>query len=304
MATGNSWGGLYSACDTTQSGTDTGGGDDGDEDEDEGDEFGDCEGDVADTPWVWWAAAYRSFLDDEQAFVRRTTFDVECQQLRSHACARAAAMARKARSPTGGMSGRGGEGGGAEGTYGVSRYRSPSQRELDTAGRRLMPGADGRMALSVAHRGGAWIPPDGSASSSSLSGSLSLLYNSPGGAVPRGCGRLAGLSQAELVVGEHAMASDAAHDGGYAQDCVCGERHEGTQLIRSLLNLCSTATTRCSVCLEPVRLGSCDVSSAFAWCTSCRHGGHAHHLQEWFRTHRRCPMNGCDCHCDEDSSLF
>ena len=37
------------------------------------------------------------------------------------------------------------------------------------------------------------------------------------------------------------------------------------------------------------------------FCLSCGHGGHALHLQEWFRKHTTCPT-GCGCRC-LDSSL-
>ncbi|KPA79584.1 hypothetical protein ABB37_05390 [Leptomonas pyrrhocoris] len=271
------------------------------------DACGDEEGELTDEPWVWWAAAYRSFLDDEQAFVRRTTFDVECQQLRIQAAVRLAALLPKEGSLGGGAGGRGGSGV-ASRIPSSPPHRSSSLGELDETGYRLLLSSDGgQLSLSRTRRtGGRLTQPNSSLGQAPLPFSLSSLCNSSvAGVAARGYGHLAGFSQAELVVGAHAATdSVASTDGTTGQDCVCGERHEGTQLIRSLMNLCNTTTTRCSVCLEPVRLGSCDVSSAFAWCTSCRHGGHAHHLQEWFRTHRRCPVDGCDCHCDEDSSLF
>lgn len=35
-----------------------------------------------------------------------------------------------------------------------------------------------------------------------------------------------------------------------------------------------------------------------AWCQSCRHGGHAGHLAEWFASGRTvCPAAGCMCQC-------
>jgi hypothetical protein len=233
------------------------------------------DGEAIDEPWVWWAAAYRSFLDDEQAFVRRTTFDVECQQLRSRALSIHEGLSA---GPSRGPAANSGEGSRRDPicsdavacSHGVPRYRAPALQP-DSEVFALLPEA------LVDFVGGAKGFP------------------------PRGHGGSTGFSPADLAIGGHAAFGTAAIT---TAECVCGERHEGTQLIRSLLNLCSMTTTRCSVCLEPVRLGSCHVSSAFAWCTSCRHGGHAHHLQEWFRSHRRCPMNGCDCHCDEDSSLF
>lgn len=35
----------------------------------------------------------------------------------------------------------------------------------------------------------------------------------------------------------------------------------------------------------------------FTWCQSCKHGGHAHHIAEWFSSHSVCPVTDCDCKC-------
>lgn len=35
----------------------------------------------------------------------------------------------------------------------------------------------------------------------------------------------------------------------------------------------------------------------FTWCQSCKHGGHAHHIDEWFSSHSVCPVTDCDCKC-------
>ncbi|KAG6572551.1 WD repeat-containing protein mio [Phytophthora cinnamomi] len=35
----------------------------------------------------------------------------------------------------------------------------------------------------------------------------------------------------------------------------------------------------------------------FTWCQSCKHGGHAHHLADWFKSHSVCPVTDCNCHC-------
>ena len=50
------------------------------------------------------------------------------------------------------------------------------------------------------------------------------------------------------------------------------------------------------------------VSSGFGhwmmWCQTCRHGGHAEHLLEWFSQHHECPVSGCSCRCaDLDRAL-
>lgn len=43
--------------------------------------------------------------------------------------------------------------------------------------------------------------------------------------------------------------------------------------------------------------GSLDYHRWFTWCQSCKHGGHAHHISEWFSTHSVCPVAECDCDC-------
>jgi hypothetical protein len=41
-------------------------------------------------------------------------------------------------------------------------------------------------------------------------------------------------------------------------------------------------------------------------CQSCRHGGHASHIMEWFTDasgeplHRTCPIADCDCRCADE----
>ncbi|XP_068202400.1 GATOR2 complex protein MIOS-A [Palaemon carinicauda] len=35
----------------------------------------------------------------------------------------------------------------------------------------------------------------------------------------------------------------------------------------------------------------------FTWCQTCRHGGHAQHLMEWFKEHTECPVTQCNCKC-------
>lgn len=35
----------------------------------------------------------------------------------------------------------------------------------------------------------------------------------------------------------------------------------------------------------------------FTWCQACKHGGHAHHLADWFATHTSCPVTDCACQC-------
>ncbi|CBZ27694.1 conserved hypothetical protein [Leishmania mexicana MHOM/GT/2001/U1103] len=278
----------------------------------------------ADVPWVWWAAAYRSFLDDEQAFVRRTTFDVECRQLRGGAFlardAAAAAMnvcTADAASSSSAAAVASVAGDARAGRYGRgcrSLHRTPPQ-DTEAVGLRCSspspspsPSPADLVSRSVEQcvtrhvtRAGDGTTSGGGGICVGRSLSAAASWSSPSApsvfAGPYG----GGATHVTSVTPPYASAFMRSPE---SKPCVCGEQHTGTQLIRSLLSICSTTTTRCCVCLETVRLGSKDVDTAFAWCTSCDHGGHAYHLQSWFRTHRRCPVNGCDCHCDEDSNLY
>ncbi|XP_067931890.1 GATOR2 complex protein MIOS-B-like [Watersipora subatra] len=42
---------------------------------------------------------------------------------------------------------------------------------------------------------------------------------------------------------------------------------------------------------------SAEFSNWFTWCQSCRHGGHAIHIEEWFKGNAECPVSGCACKC-------
>jgi hypothetical protein len=35
----------------------------------------------------------------------------------------------------------------------------------------------------------------------------------------------------------------------------------------------------------------------YTWCQTCRHGGHAAHLMDWFAHHVECPVTDCNCRC-------
>ena len=37
----------------------------------------------------------------------------------------------------------------------------------------------------------------------------------------------------------------------------------------------------------------------FVWCQTCKHGGYAGHIFEWFSKHDTCAVAGCSCHCME-----
>ncbi|RNF11746.1 hypothetical protein TraAM80_00729 [Trypanosoma rangeli] len=63
--------------------------------------------------------------------------------------------------------------------------------------------------------------------------------------------------------------------------------------------LLSSDHRHCSVCSSLVSLRWQCALDSLAWCTACRHGGHANHLQEWFLTHHKCPVYGCSCRCEQ-----
>ncbi|KAG5178801.1 WD repeat-containing protein 24, partial [Tribonema minus] len=53
---------------------------------------------------------------------------------------------------------------------------------------------------------------------------------------------------------------------------------------------CAQALSRCALCEQPVR-------SLYVWCPGCGHGGHLHHMHEWFTQASACPT-GCGHHCN------
>nr|XP_006825086.1 PREDICTED: WD repeat-containing protein 59-like [Saccoglossus kowalevskii] len=60
---------------------------------------------------------------------------------------------------------------------------------------------------------------------------------------------------------------------------------------------CKRYSFQCAICHVAVK-GSSN------FCLSCRHGGHSHHMLEWFQTQDVCPT-GCGCYCmQEDFQLY
>ncbi|ELR22091.1 uncharacterized protein ACA1_158870 [Acanthamoeba castellanii str. Neff] len=80
---------------------------------------------------------------------------------------------------------------------------------------------------------------------------------------------------------------------------------------------CGKPLPLCSICLlplgcsTPVFSGSRNPSEKqlywaeggskfedwYTWCQTCRHGGHAAHLMDWFAHHVECPVTDCNCRC-------
>ncbi|KAF8292172.1 hypothetical protein TcYC6_0117960 [Trypanosoma cruzi] len=159
-------------------------------------------------PWDLWAAAYRTFLNDEGEFVKRTMFDLACQQLReSHVLQLTPQTTTHQRQQ--------------------ERLRYP---EVQFYSRRFFQ-----------------------PSLSSLSPFTSAL-------------------SAKTDPLQHCALS---------------------------YPLLATGHSHCSVCSSLVYLRSSCAQDSLAWCTACLHGGHANHLQEWFSTHRKCPVYGCSCRCEQ-----
>ncbi|KIK80016.1 hypothetical protein PAXRUDRAFT_833780 [Paxillus rubicundulus Ve08.2h10] len=85
---------------------------------------------------------------------------------------------------------------------------------------------------------------------------------------------------------------------------------------------CNRALPRCSVCLMTLSIvpdANRDaellntqvaykdtIENAIVICQTCRHGGHASHILDWFfgeegsRSHGVCPVADCDCHCGDE----
>ncbi|KAI0746113.1 hypothetical protein C8Q76DRAFT_852601 [Earliella scabrosa] len=85
---------------------------------------------------------------------------------------------------------------------------------------------------------------------------------------------------------------------------------------------CGRPLPRCSVCLMTLNLApesargqniltavpTETLEEALVFCQTCRHGGHASHIMEWFygeggaasRAHGTCPIAGCECRCSDE----
>ncbi|EFN84236.1 GATOR complex protein MIOS [Harpegnathos saltator] len=77
---------------------------------------------------------------------------------------------------------------------------------------------------------------------------------------------------------------------------------------------CRKPLPRCAICLMYMgtvsglttssvnRSEDCDsklteFNNWFTWCQTCKHGGHAEHITQWFRQHSECPVTSCTCRC-------
>jgi len=69
---------------------------------------------------------------------------------------------------------------------------------------------------------------------------------------------------------------------------------------------CRKPLPRCSLCLLPLGCSNPTESSKFSgfsqwftWCQTCRHGGHAQHMMDWFLKNNECPVSDCNCRCSK-----
>uniref|UniRef100_T1HA87 Zinc_ribbon_16 domain-containing protein n=1 Tax=Rhodnius prolixus TaxID=13249 RepID=T1HA87_RHOPR len=74
---------------------------------------------------------------------------------------------------------------------------------------------------------------------------------------------------------------------------------------------CRKPQPRCAICLIHMGTASCyqpeNVNQPtvrinpfdlwYTWCQTCRHGGHAMHITQWFKEHQECPVTACTCKC-------
>jgi hypothetical protein len=72
-------------------------------------------------------------------------------------------------------------------------------------------------------------------------------------------------------------------------DTTCGYCNKSMEGGGWQCHRCEKLTSWCSVCHRTVR-------GLFVWCQGCGHGGHLHHMQDWFSGHPTCPA-GCGHSC-------
>ena len=67
----------------------------------------------------------------------------------------------------------------------------------------------------------------------------------------------------------------------------CGVGRQWCRAARVIRTSCAVAYT----------LASALPRLQWSWCASCKHGGHASHLLEWFSSRDVCPVAACSCNC-------
>ena len=69
----------------------------------------------------------------------------------------------------------------------------------------------------------------------------------------------------------------------------CGSCGKSSLTLKSYCDYCKSLFNTCCLCHQPVK-------GAYVWCHGCGHGGHAGHLEQWFKGHVECPT-GCGHAC-------
>ncbi|CCW63382.1 unnamed protein product [Phytomonas sp. EM1] len=227
--------------------------------------------------WLWWTEAYRAFLDNEQNFVERTMFDVACQRLHEEY------LASLSLSRTGGSSWRTKSGGDGTG---------------------LNAGSSLSNTVSVNGIPAPALPTLPHSPSLSLSAALPLFPGAVHSATLQHVRFLTKILNATPVADppDGTVSCSPPYPSKRIRDGSDNRRGEQRLVLppqlQTLALSMSNQPLRCAICLRPVSLHQQDAEQSLAWCTACSHGGHAHHLREWFSAHRVCAVEGCCCHCD------
>lgn len=85
-----------------------------------------------------------------------------------------------------------------------------------------------------------------------------------------------------------------------AAAAVSGTSSTGELPLRALTSAASAALPASAlhdVCPPGNLRDSMLLDDLWTWCQSCKHGGHASHLAEWFASKTVCPVAECLCHC-------
>ncbi|GAA6060892.1 hypothetical protein JCM10212_000175 [Sporobolomyces blumeae] len=109
------------------------------------------------------------------------------------------------------------------------------------------------------------------------------------------------IAPAQMVIRCGFCATNLGSGGALGREAGSGARSMGTGVSgkTTLCPSCSKQLPACCICLTRPSIHSFEGngSSMLAWCSRCRHGGHATHVLEWFERSEVCAVAGCDCMC-------
>jgi len=63
----------------------------------------------------------------------------------------------------------------------------------------------------------------------------------------------------------------------------CGKCDSVLQNTDTICKKCNSRTNMCAICHQPV-------DGLYFWCQRCGHGGHIHHMMDWFDKYKHCPV--------------